>query len=181
MLDCRRSRGSRLVGMVNRWETGRWRRRLGGDTTTRANYLAFKESIRPARTYSGAVGPQITDLRLAILAYLTRVICRWCATQPERICFADRVSADIGIRIDPSSEPDRVFGDEPTPSRIVIPGSVVVQLGTVVLPSRILVAVVIRRAGDAAVAVGVVAVAGLDRAGVIYQRHRRAQVIGQIG
>src|SRR5271168_1844485 len=102
----------------------------------------------------------------------TALFCWIAAKKPIRINKTQRISVDVSVWIGAAAEPDWIFGDEPSPGRIIVPGPVVVQPRPVVLASGILEGIVVRRAGGGSVAVGIVAIACLDSPGAVGHRHR---------
>ncbi len=106
----------------------------------------------------------------------------WFAAKSQRIPGADWVSSSIAIDIGiAAAELKRIFGEEATNLRVIIPCSVVVIPGRVVLPPGILVAVGAGRAARRRVAGRVIAVARLHRSGRVRERNARPEPIGEIG
>src|SRR5262249_37338299 len=97
----------------------------------------------------------------------------------SRISSAYRVASRIRIQIHAAGDADGILGDKPPALRQVIPIAIIVQPGPIVLPPRVLLAVVPRAGNLAALAIRLVAIRLHGGRAGVGELQRAAQRIGQ--
>ena len=105
---------------------------------------------------------------------------QWHTILPQRIHQTNGISPHIRKLIQPTPKPNRILADEAAGLGIIIPCAVVVQPCAIILSSGVLVSVVACRAALCGVAVGFVAVLGVDCACGVGERQCGAECVGDV-